>query len=94
MLEETGFTAATLEVVLTGPPSPGISSETVTFFRAGGLFRAGRGGGGVGEHIRTHVVPVSRLAEWLNMIQQLGIQVDPKVLAGAWLAQNERDKLA
>jgi ADP-ribose pyrophosphatase len=34
--EETGFEAGTVEVVLTGPPSPGISDEVVTFYRRGG----------------------------------------------------------
>ena len=85
--EETGFTAATLEPVLSGPPSPGISSEIVTFFRARKLSRTGRGGGGAGERIRTHVVPLGRLEEWLAHVQQLGFQVDPKVLAGAWLVR-------
>lgn len=87
LLEETGFTAAAFEPVLCGPPSPGISSETVTFFRARGLIRTGQGGGGVGERIRTHVVPLGRLEEWLERVQRLGLKVDPKVLAGAWLVR-------
>ena len=92
--EETGFAAAFLEPVLSGPPSPGISSETVTFFRARGLVRIGRGGGGPGEHIRTHVVPLGRLEEWLHRVQAQGILVDPKVLAGAWLVRNDKGETA
>jgi ADP-ribose diphosphatase len=86
-LEETGFEAASMEPVLTGPPSSGLSSEIVTFYRASGLRRVGPGGGEEGEGVRAHVVPLSRLEEWLKQMQTRGILLDPKVLAGAYLLQ-------
>lgn len=91
-LEETGFNMRSLVRILEGPPSPGISSELVTFFRADGLTRAGRGGGEPGEGVRAHVVPLSRLDDWLQMMQAKGFRIDPKVLAGAyWLRKDNKD---
>jgi len=87
--EETGFESASMEDLLTGPPSPGLSSEIVTFFRAQGLRRIGPGGGEVGEGVRAHVIPLSRLSEWLDLMRARGVLVDPKVLAGAYLLQQE-----
>jgi len=90
-LEETGFEAESMEAVLIGPPSPGLSSEIVTFFRACGLRRVGPGGGEEGEGVRAHVVPFSRLGVWLDRMRARGVQVDPKVLAGAYLLHQERE---
>ena len=88
LFEETGFTATTMKAILTGPPSPGISDEMVTFYRARGMVRTASGGGRGAERIRTHVVPVSWLSEWLDQMQAKGYLVDPKVFAGAhWLRQ-------
>ncbi|HPR68341.1 MAG TPA: NUDIX hydrolase, partial [Kiritimatiellia bacterium] len=44
LFEETGFRADTMTAVLSGPPSPGISSEIVTIFRARGMVRTAAGG--------------------------------------------------
>lgn len=92
LLEETGFAASALEPILTGPPSPGISDEVVTFFRARGLVRQTRGGGEAGEEVRAHAVPLSGLSDWLSMMQSKGMQVDPKVFAGAYLVRLEMDE--
>lgn len=90
--EETGFEAVRLEPILRGPPSPGISDEIVTFFRARGLVRTARGGGEVGEGVRAHAVPLSGLSDWLDMVQAKGMLVDPKVYAGAHLVRKEMDE--
>lgn len=90
--EETGFAAAALEPILTGPPSPGISDEMVTFFRAKGLVRVGRGGGVGDEGVRTHVVAPGRLDGWLATMRRHGALVDPKVLAGAYILRKEMDE--
>ena len=88
-LEETGFEAASMEPMLVGAPSPGISSEVVTFFRARGLRRAGPGGGVENEGVRAHVVALSGLDDWLDGMRAKGFLVDPKVLAGAYLLRRE-----
>lgn len=90
--EETGFEASALEPILTGPPSPGISDEVVTFFRAKELVRVGRGGGVAGEGVRAHVVAPAKLEAWLAILQSRGTLVDPKVFAGAYLLRKEMDE--
>ena len=92
LLEETGFAAVSMEPVLSGPPSPGISDEVVTFFRARGLARVGRGGGEAGENVRAHAVPLSGLSDWLDTMQAKGALVDPKVLVGAYIVRKEMDE--
>jgi len=87
--EETGFRADAMEEWLTGPPSPGLSSELVTFYRAYGLRRVGPGGGEEGEGVRAHVIPLARLDSWLDGMRTRGVLVDPKVLAGAYLLSRE-----
>lgn len=90
--EETGFVAALMEPIFNGPPSPGISDEVVTFFRARGLVRKGPGGGEPGERVRAHAVPLSGLGDWLEAVQAKGGLVDPKVFAGAYLVRKEMDE--
>ena len=92
LLEETGFAATALKPILTGPPSPGISDEVVTFFRARGLVRRTRGGGEAGEAVRAHAVSLSGLSDWLGLMQAKGMLVDPKVYAGAYLVRQEMDE--
>jgi ADP-ribose pyrophosphatase len=92
LMEETGFAAESMEPLLTGAPSPGISSEVVTFFRARRLVRTGRGGGEAGEDVRAHVVPLSGLGDWLEGMQAKGTLVDPKVFAGAYILRKEMDE--
>lgn len=92
LLEETGFVAASMEEVFNGPPSPGISDEVVTFFRARGLARVAKGGGEPGEGVRAHAVPLPGLSHWLDVARSKGMLVDPKVFAGAHLVGKEMDK--
>ena len=90
LLEETGFEAEGLEAVFRGPPSPGISSEMVSFYLARGLRRRGKGGGVGSERIRTHVVAASKLEKWLGIVGKKGWKTDPKVFAGVyWLQRRE-----
>ncbi len=92
LFEETGFKADTMTAVLSGPLNPGISNETVTFYRARGMVRTDYGGGRGAERIRTHVVPISWLFPWLEQMQEKGFLVDPKVYAGALLLRKEMDE--
>ena len=64
----------------------------MTFFRAKGLVRTGRGGGEEGEGVRAHVVALSALDGWLAAMQAQGVLVDPKVLAGAHILRKEMDE--
>ncbi|MEO0605660.1 MAG: NUDIX hydrolase, partial [Myxococcota bacterium] len=49
--EETGWRAGSLVQLITGPVSSGMTSETLTFFRADDLERVGPGGGEDSEDI-------------------------------------------
>lgn len=84
LLEETGYAADCLEFLVTGPPSSGLASEMVTFFRATGLRRVGVGGGVAHEDIKVHEVPLVDVRPWLEQKARSGVLVDPKVYAGLY----------
>ncbi len=85
LLEETGWDAAGMERLAGGPPSAGVSSEVVTFFRARGLAKTGPGGGVDGEEIAVHEVPLGEVEAFLRSREAAGALVDPKVWAGLFL---------
>lgn len=87
LLEETGFQAASLEVLLNCPSSPGMSNEMVTIFYASGLAQVGAGGGDASEDITVHLVPLKHAVEWLDQRLASGIMLDPKIYAGLFWAQ-------
>lgn len=86
LLEETGYRAGFLEELLTCPSTPGMSDEIVTIFYAGGLERAGSGGGKGDENITVHHVPLGSANRWLDARMAEGIMVDPKIYAGLFWA--------
>jgi ADP-ribose pyrophosphatase len=82
--EETGYACAEIERLTTGPTSPGITSETVAFYRATRLEQRGAGGGVGGEEITVHRIPRGGIVEWLERKNGEGILIDVKVWAGLW----------
>ena len=82
--EETGYGCERVERLTSGPTSPGITSETVIFYRASGLAQRGRGGGVGGEDIAVHHIPRNAVAEWLKRKNGEGVLIDVKVWAGLW----------
>lgn len=84
--EETGYAAASVSILATGPPSVGLSSETVTFVKASGLTKAGQGGGVGHERIVVHLVPLAGTLAWLRTKESEGARVDPKIYAGLFFA--------
>ena len=87
LVEETGWDAASMERLTAGPPSAGVTSEIVTFFRARGLSKVGPGGGVEGEAITVHEVPLAAVESFLAEREARGTLVDPKVWAGLWFAR-------
>jgi ADP-ribose pyrophosphatase len=77
--EETGWSTTTMTRVAGGPVSAGLTSEVVTFFRAGPMTRTGAGGGHEGEDIFVHAVPRTEVPAWLRAREAAGMMVDPKV---------------
>ena len=82
--EETGFRATRLDLLAEGPISVGLSTETVSFFRATGLVRVGSGGGDESEKITVHVVPIAEVPRFLHAKARDGALVDPKIFAGLY----------
>ena len=80
--EETGYVCGSVEHLATGPSSPGITSELVSFYRARDVTRKGKGGGVGGEDITVHVIPRDELRTWLKKREKEGVLVDLKLWGG------------
>jgi ADP-ribose pyrophosphatase len=78
--EETGYRCASVERLASGPTSPGITSEIITFFLATGLERAGPGE----SEITVHEVAQEEIEEWLGARERDGLLIDVKVWAGLY----------
>lgn len=87
LLEETGYEAERVELIMAGPSAPGMSSELLSFVRATGLKRVHAGGGDGNENITVHVVPLRDAAGFLTKQLQAGLQVDPRVYAALFFAR-------
>ena len=84
LLEETGYDAGRIERLTQGPASSGLTSETVTFFRATQLRRVSAGGGVAHERITVHEIPLQVVHAWLEDRANDGVLVDPKIYAGLY----------
>lgn len=91
LIEETGYEASDVEVLLTGPTSSGMSSERIAFVRATGLRRVGEGGGVGDEQIVVHRVPRAEAPAWLMRKHADGFEVDLKLWAGLWMLERDPD---
>ncbi|HET7314114.1 NUDIX hydrolase [Salinisphaera sp.] len=88
--EETGFSPARLEYMTGGPPSAGLSGETLWFYRALDLKRVGDGGGDDSEDITVHAITLDRIDDWLAERERDGLAVDPKIYTGLYFIRRER----
>jgi ADP-ribose pyrophosphatase len=86
LLEETGYRAGTLRLLLSSPTSAGMTSEFTHFFHATDLVRESQGGGVGSETITVHTVPLAGLRDWLQARQDSGAAIDSKIHAALWLA--------
>jgi ADP-ribose pyrophosphatase len=91
LIEETGWQAGAVRVLLTGPTSAGMSSERIAFVRATGLTRVGPGGGVAGEDITVHAVPRASAPAWLMRKVDEGFALDLKLWAGLWMIDRNPD---
>ena len=78
--EETGFTAARIEVLGEFYASPGMVSESFTLVRARGVRRIGEGGGDDNEDIHVHVVARADIPNFLEQKRAEGFGIDVKLL--------------
>lgn len=91
LVEETGWQAGKVEVLLTGPTSSGMSSERIGYVRATQLVKVGEGGGVAGEDIIVHHVPRERAPAWLIEKQGEGFELDLKLWGGLWMIDRNPD---
>ena len=91
LLEETGWQAAKIELLMIGPTSAGMSSERVAFVRATGLTKVHDGGGDESEDIIVHEIPVDNVPAWLAEKADQGFEMDLKLWAGLWMLDRNPD---
>ena len=91
LIEETGWSASRVEVLLVGPTSAGMSNERIAFVRARGLTKVGTGGGVDNENITVHEVPRDQAPAWLMRKQSEGYELDLKLWAGLWMIEHNPD---
>ena len=82
LLEETGYEADALHYLFTGPSSPGLTSESLSFYLAGGLRKVAAGGGVDNENIIVHEVPLDTIETWLAEQTAAGKAIDPRIYSG------------
>ncbi|WP_246372820.1 NUDIX hydrolase [Marilutibacter spongiae] len=91
LIEETGWEAARVDVLLVGPTSSGMSNERIAFVRALDLTRVGAGGGVDDEDITVHEIPRAEAPAWLMARQAEGYELDLKLWAGLWMIDRNPD---
>lgn len=91
LIEETGWDAGRIDVLLTGPTSSGMSNERIAFARARDLVRVGPGGGVGSEDITVHAVPRATAPAWLMQRYAEGYELDLKLWAGLWMIEHNPD---
>jgi ADP-ribose pyrophosphatase len=91
LLEETGWQAENVEVLMIGPSSSGMSNELIAFVRATNLTRINAGGGDETENITVHEIPAAEAAQWLTQKMAEGYAMDPKLWAGLWFVDRNPD---
>lgn len=91
LLEETGWDAAEVKLLVVGPSSAGMSTEMIGFVRARQLTRVHAGGGDESENITVHEVPLADAPRWLTQKMAEGYSMDPKLWAGLWLLERNPD---
>jgi ADP-ribose pyrophosphatase len=86
LLEETGYRAGSMKLLLASPTSAGMASETTHLFHATDLVQEHGGGGVAGEDIVVHHIPLDGLRAWFARQEAEGKLIDFKIHAALCLA--------
>ncbi len=78
--EETGYSAARIEVIGEFYSSPGMVSESFTMVKAHGLTKVSAGGGVEDENITVHRVALSNIGAFVAEKRAEGCGIDAKLL--------------
>ncbi len=87
LLEETGYEADEMTFLFHGPSSPGLTSESLSFYLATGLHRVAAGGGVENESITVREAPLESIDSWLATQVEQGIALDPRIYTGLYFLQ-------
>jgi ADP-ribose pyrophosphatase len=86
--EETGYTCERIELLASGPTSPGITSEIVSFYAATNVVKTNEGGGVEGEDITVHAIPLRDIETWLRKKERDGVLIDLKIWSGLYFVKS------
>lgn len=81
LLEETGYRAGRVELLISSPTSAGMTPEMTNLYWGRELVRETEGGGTESEEITVHHVPIVNLRGFLGEKQREGLLVDFKIHA-------------
>jgi ADP-ribose pyrophosphatase len=85
--EETGYRAGVVTSLFEGSVSPGLVSETLSFFLMQDLEKVAEGGGVEDEDITVHLVPLDDAEKFFDDFREKGGLVDCKTYTGLYIAQ-------
>ena len=89
LLEESGYQAKDIDLLLEGPVSSGSSGDLVTMVRARGLKKIAKGGGvDESESIIVHEIDLNDVDAWLKTMESQGYLVEPKIYTGLYFLKN------
>lgn len=88
LLEETGYRAKKISIILKGPVSAGSSSDIVTIVRASDLTFVHNGGGVDLETIKVHKINIHQADRWLKGMEKRGFLIEPKIYTGLYFLKN------
>ena len=91
LVEETGWQPGSVEVLMIGPTSAGMSNETHRLRPRRRPGQGRRGGGVDNEDITVHAVPRSEAPAWLVQKRAEGFELDLKLWAGLWMIEHNPD---
>jgi ADP-ribose pyrophosphatase len=81
LLEETGYRAGKVELLISSPTSAGMTPEITHLYYATQLVQESEGGGNASEDITVCKIPLTKLRQFLSDKQSEGLLVDFKIHA-------------
>lgn len=93
LLEETGYRAGRMKVLMKGPVSGGFTSDIVTMVQAFDLVKVHEGGGVEDEEIIIHEIPFKGVYPWLKRMEQKGRLIEPKIYSGLYFLHEYNNDL-
>ena len=79
LLEETGYIAERMHMLMSGPVSPGMTTEIIRIFLAENVRWQEEAKGDGDEELTLHLVEIDGIADWLGAQEKAGKQIDLKL---------------